>query len=284
MPWATSRQTFPTAATATLSWPRRRSSGRVFNARGEPIYRARVDAEPPALALIAPRWSDGRGVFRVFYETASGRTRIDVSGQAFGAASMNLDLATNGSPEFALGPVPELLTNGGFESGSLQFWTAESSVPPALPVVTADAAHTGSYRSATAYGLRLGFDSGAAGAQDRGTPDLAYSQSISTQTALPAYMNRPTLSLFYRVTKGAAEGQLFVSVEGGELLVNTLRPLTETGWTHLWLPLEAVKGERLTVKIVAEATSPGWQVDVDEVSVGDTAAGNYPVYLPATRR
>jgi hypothetical protein len=132
--------------------------------------------------------------------------------------------------------------------------------------------------------VRLGFAAATAILPADAAPDLAYSQSVSTQTALPAYMNRPTLSLFYRVTKGAAEGRLFVSVAGGELLVNTLRPLTETGWTHLWLPLDAVKGELLTVNILAEATSPGWQVDIDDVSVGDAEVGVRQTLVPLLRR
>lgn len=94
------------------------------------------------------------------------------------------------------------------------------------------------------------------------------------------------LSLLYRVLGAEAPTDTLQLVVAGptQALTYTLA-LTETGWVHRYWELPAGLGPTATLSLKWRQSGrerPG--VLVDEVSLGTTAAGGYPIYLPLVFR
>lgn len=56
------------------------------------------------------------------------------------------------------------------------------------------------------------------------------------------------------------------------------------GWLHDWRDLSAFSGQTVTLQFGFQTQDAGQQIALDEISVGDSAVGVYPVYLPLVMR
>ena len=137
------------------------------------------------------------------------------------------------------------------------------------PTVEAAAAHTG------LGGLRL-ISPLASGPE----PLWQITQTVS----LPAGIIEPTLSWLTRVVSGDGAESLLVEVSNGSTAITHTIPLAPIGWTHAWKDLSAFSGQAVTLRIGFQGTTAAREVHLDEISIGATRRGSYPVYLPLISR
>jgi len=96
-------------------------------------------------------------------------------------------------------------------------------------------------------------------------------------------LTTPTLSWFYRIVSGAPTDSLIIQVSNGTYDITRQIPLAADGWTPDWADLSAFSGQTVTLRIgFLEASAR--EVYLDEVSIGATRGGSYPVYLPLISR
>ena len=190
----------------------------------------------------------------------------------YGTLPARHDLAVSSNVsdlDFVLPPENDLVVNGGWETGNLTGWKSE---PGAAVAVEAAAAHTG------LNGLRLNSPVTVAG--PAGIPAFWQLSQIIT---LPAELTKPTLSWLYRIASGVPTDSLLIQVTNGTADITRQIPLTPSGWTHAWVDLSAFSGQTVTLRIgFLEASAR--EVYLDEVSIGATRVGVYPVRLPLIAR
>ncbi len=243
--------------------------GYVLGNRDQPVASATVQASPAALNVASSR---GDGSFTLYFGQAGVHT-VTVARPGFGPLPPMNHVVVTGTyttPRLYLPPADEMIADGGFESGNLAAWAAAGEITPTLT----PGAHTGS------FAVRLG---GLSSSPGSGPWRSGIEQSIVVSPTLVS----GTLSLLYRVV--AAEplsDTLQVSLVGaGQAITHTL-PLTADGWMHSWWDLSLWAAPTLTVRIAwtqgAGAREAG--VILDEISVGSSLRGSYPVYLPLVLR
>ena len=255
-------------------------SGQVTNIRGEPVFAAGVTSSP-ATALNSAR-SDARGDYHLFFGLSDGITSLTAGRNGFGAVEMRgVDLAALPGPvDFVLPPNPDAIANGGFETGDATGWQAGAWQPAFVPTVRTASAHSGG------WGLSLSSTAGQSVITEGSAPELAYTQGASQTVTVPADAARPTLSLFFRVTRANPDAQLTIQISTLDIDIekSVSYSITPRGWTHAIVTLDSWQGQRVNVSISVVGSTPGWDVDVDEVSLGDAGAGAQRTLVPLMRR
>jgi hypothetical protein len=245
------------------------ATGRVTNNQGQPVFRAQVTTTPAALHTA---WTDGAGRYALYFGFWTGQTyAFSASRSGYGALPAQRDVAVNDQPtgvDFVLPPEQDAVVNGGWETGDLTGWQVE---PGAAVAASSLAAHTG------LNGLRVG--------SPEATASIALPSiwQIAQGVTLPAELAKPTLSWFYRVVSGAPGESLLIQISNGANEVTREIPLAPGGWTHAWADLSAFSGQTVTLRIGLLGASPR-EVYLDEVSIGATRVGVYPVRLPLIAR
>ncbi len=238
--------------------------GRVTNNRGQPVFNATVSAEPGALNTAT---TNTTGDYALYFESG-GMYTLTVERSGFGALPPMYDLLVDDhltGVDLVLPPENEAVINGGWETGDLSGW---NSGPGVTPTVEMTATHTG------LYGLAVEASGGT----------VSFWPYVTQTLSIPSTWARPTLSFLYRkVADGADDALQAVISGGGEVITHTV-PLTLTSWTHIWHDLSIFSGQTVTLRFGFEEQTPGQQVYLDEVSVGETEAGVVAVYLPLVIR
>ena len=107
---------------------------------------------------------------------------------------------------------------------------------------------------------------------------------ISQTITLPVGISDPTLSWLTRVVSGDPADSLLVEVSAGSDAITHTIPLASGGWVHAWEDLSTFSGQTMTLRIGFQGTAGTREVCLDEVSIGTTRRGSYPVYLPLITR
>jgi len=170
--------------------------------------------------------------------------------------------------DFVLPPETDLVVNGGWETGDPTGWQVD---PSATVSVAQAAAHTG------LHGLRLSTPAAV------GQAPIPLPWQISQAVTLPADLTKPTLAWLYRIVSGAPTDNLIVEVSNGTNNITRQIPLAPGGWVHAWEDLSAFSGQTVTLRVGFLETSAR-EVYLDEVSIGATQIGVYPVRLPLIAR
>ena len=243
-------------------------TGQVFNNRYQPIFNATVNAQP---AMLNTAKTDRQGDYAL-YATTPGAYNLTASRAGYGVLPAYRSLQVNGNLsgiDFMLPPEQDALTNGGWETGNATGWTLMGGQSA---TVSADAAHSGR------YGLNL----------TRTAPTLStvavadVGPTVVQTVTVPATSTLPTLSWLYYVAAGDTNQSLYVEVVGASATVTREVgvPPGQTGWIHEWQDLTAFIGQAITVSFGLPTQPAGQSVYLDEISIGATRAGNYPLRLP----
>ena len=107
---------------------------------------------------------------------------------------------------------------------------------------------------------------------------------VSQTITLPVSIADPTLSWLTRVVSGDPADSLLVEVSAGSDAITHTIPLASGGWVHAWEDLSTFSGQTMTLRIGFQGAAGAREVCLDEVSIGATRRGSYPVYLPLITR
>jgi hypothetical protein len=242
-------------------------TGQVLNNQHRPIFLASIVAQPAGPDAVH---TDGNGRY-VLYLPDTGTADIMVTRVGYGLLPSLHDLPTGSDVsglDFVLPPETDLVVNGGWETGDLTGWQSE---PGAEVTATPVAAHTG------LNGLRFGSPVAAA---STAMPQI---WQIAQTISLPADLTKPTLSWFYRVVSGTPGESLLIQVSNGTDEITRETPLIPGGWMHAWADLSAFSGQTVTLRIGILEADPR-EVYLDEISIGATQVGVFPVRLPLITR
>jgi len=245
-------------------------TGQVFNNQHQPVFSATVMTQSAEQGVAH---TDVNGHY-VLYLADTGVVDVTAARAGFGTLPALHDLPTGidvSGLDFVLPPQDNLVVNGGWEAGDMTGWQTE---PGASASVTAAAAHTG------LDGLR--FSSPATAATTLNRPAMLHWQ-VSQTVVLPPNIAQPTLSWLYQIIGGAPTDSLVIQVTNGTDDITREIPLMVGGWTHAWEDLSAFSGQTVTLRIGFLETGAR-EVYVDEVSIGATRVGVYPVRLPLISR
>jgi hypothetical protein len=234
--------------------------GQVTSNRHQPVFNATITAQPSALNVAK---TDAAGNYILYIGVTQTHT-LTASRAGFGILPPLYNLSVNANLtgiDFVLPPENDLITNGGWETGALNGWHAVAGI---TPTVVTTATHTGR------YGLQLN----AAG----GT--LGFWPYVTRTVSIPSGWAKPTLSWLYRAVNSGNAFQAIVS-NISNTVIHTL-PITPGGWTHVCHDLTVFKGQTVTLSF--GFSNQSGQVYLDEISLGDSRAGMYPVYLPIVTR
>ena len=166
-------------------------------------------------------------------------------------------------PGVILPPVPNLISNGNFESG-LSGWSISGPVSPTITTT----ALTGNNAAV------LGWNPSSQG---------GYS-TIAQTIALPTAIDRPTLSLVYQAISSWNPDPLVVTLAAGTTITTYTLPLNTTEWQDAWIDLDTLQGQvvQITLEIQNSTTDYPNTVRLDDISLGPASPGVTKVYLPAT--
>jgi len=240
-------------------------TGRVVNSNNQPIFNAIVNAQP---VMFNTAKTGGNGEY-ILYGATNGVYNLTASRAGYGILPVFRSLQVNGNLsgiDFVLPPEQDVLTNGGWETGSATGWTFGGS----NAVVEAGASHSGS------YGLNL----------TRSAPTLVavadVGPTVAQTTTIPVTSAQPTLSWLYQVVAGDTNNALYMEVVGTSVTVTREVgvPPGQTGWIHAWQDLTAFQGQTVTVSFGLPTQPAGQIVYLDEISLGAIRTGNYPIRLP----
>ncbi len=240
---------------------RYQSTGQVINTRHQPIFNATVSAQPAMLNIAQ---TDGRGDYAL-YLNITGTYTLTASRAGFGALPPRYGITVTHSIsglDFVLPPQEQAIVNGGWESGDMTGWHSSLGITPTVEIT---AAHTGH------YGLRLELS---------GT--MTIPQPCLAQTVLiPGDWSQPTLSWLYHVAQASAGDALLVEIVGSSATLTYTIPMTPSGaWMHAWYDLSALAGQTTTVRFGFQSLTGTQQIYLDEISLGQSKIGVFPVYLP----
>ena len=87
----------------------------------------------------------------------------------------------------------------------------------------------------------------------------------------------------YRVTEGSGEPFVITLISDGGVLTHELI-MTPTAWNHTWVDLAPFARQVMTISLGFQDPAAAQQIDFDEISLGATQIGVYPVFLPVVRR
>ncbi len=238
--------------------------GQVTNNRHQPVFNAMVSAQPPALSAAA---TDAVGEYALYLDS-SGAYTLTASRSGFGDLPPRYDMMVNGDlygVDLVLPPEDEAVTNGGWETGDLSNW---NSGPGVTPTVEMAAAHTGR------HGVRLSATGGI----------LGFWPYITQTISVPVTWSQPTLSFMYRVMQGSTGDVLLATVSNGNEPITHTVSLTPGGWMHAWHDLGAFSGQTVTLRFGFQDQTGTQQVYLDEISLGESKPGAFPIYLPLVLR
>jgi hypothetical protein len=242
-------------------------TGQILNNQQQPVFNATVMTQP---AVLNVAHTDGNGRY-VLYLVNTGVFNVTAARTGYGALPALHDLTVNSDIaglDFVLPPEQDAVVNGGWETGDLTGWQVE---PGATVAASPLAAHTG------LNGLRFGSPVAAA---NTAMPQI---WQIAQTISLPAELTKPTLSWFYRVVSGTPGESLLIQVSNGTNEVTREILLASSGWMHAWMDLGAFSGQTVTLRIGLLEADPR-EVYLDEISIGATQVGVYPVRLPLITR
>jgi hypothetical protein len=246
-------------------------SSQVSGNRGQPVAFAFVSAQPSALNTDL---SDANGNASLYFDQP-GTHDVHVTRDGFGSLPpMRSLLVTDSvkSVHFYLPPTDDCIADGGFEAGDLAAWTISGEITPVLTVT----AHTGD------FAVTLG---GPISPTLPGTGP--WSGVIEQEIAVSPTSASTTLSLLYQVKAvEPASDTLQISLIGTTRTVTHTLSLTVSGWVHQWYDLSDWEDSMLTLRIewhqIERTKTTG--VIMDEVSLGSSMRGVYPIYLPLALR
>jgi lysophospholipase L1-like esterase len=234
-------------------------AGHVYNTRHQPVVAAVADLAPTALHLL-PR---GQGSFVAYLGQAADYDVSVARDDRYGTLPTTYGIVVDGhvdGPEFILPPQDDIVNDGDFEGGSLDAWQLAGTAPPS----PSTSAHSG--LGAVQMGS-VGHDSSLAQVISPGSP-----------------LDGPTFSLLVRLSEAGPAGSLSVELTGSGVISSPLThtiPVESVEWKHVWHDLPGVANEPLTLTLtIVDAPA----VLVDEVRLGSTIRGGYPVYLPILYR
>jgi hypothetical protein len=238
--------------------------GQVINNRHQAIFNAMVIAQPSALNNAV---TDYHGNHNLFFNTAGTYTLTASRLDKFGALPPQYNVAVTSNvsgTDFVLPPMNDAVTNGGWETGDLTGWSSDPAITPTIEIT---AAHTGW------YGLRL----------DNVGSGSGFLSYITQSVSIPITWTKPTLSLMYRVKQGSGDNFSAVVTNDSSGITSTVS-VTPGNWIHAWVDLSAFSGQTVTLKFGFQNQIDAQQIYLDEISLGDTQQGVYPVYLPLVQR
>jgi len=224
---------------------------RASDGRGNQLPAPALTLAPAAVFLEA-----GQAPFEKRFGLAS-PVKVSATAPGFGSVPDTLLNASGDATfTFVLPPADDRVTNGGFETGSLNAWEVTgggASISTTL--------HTGQYAA-----KRTPAPGGAS----------AFSQAITVDVVL----QQPTLSFLYYLPENASGDEFSVKVNGDtELAVlSTISPTA--GWTHAWADLSAFSGQTVTLSFQISGT--GAAVYIDEVTLGSWSAPQMESVSPTT--
>jgi lysophospholipase L1-like esterase len=234
-------------------------AGHVYNVRHEPIVGAVVSLTPASL------WTGAYpgGGFTAYVLTG-GNYDISASRDAhFGSLPSMYNLAVNANVsglEFILPPKDNIVANGGFEEANLAHWQLGGTTVPS----PSSTVHTG------------------LGAVQLGGVG---SSSLLSQAVTPgSNLSEPTLSFMARLSTPGSASMLQVKLANtGSLSTPVVYnlPVSSDAWSHVWYDLTGLVSEPLTLTLTV-SDSPA--IIVDEVSLGSSLKGAYPLYVPLINR
>ena len=86
------------------------------------------------------------------------------------------------------------------------------------------------------------------------------------------------------MVSGDPADSLLVEVSAGSDAITHTIPLASGGWVHAWEDLSTFSGQTMTLRIGFQGAAGAREVRLDEVSIGATQVGVYPVHLPLISR
>jgi lysophospholipase L1-like esterase len=223
-------------------------TGHVYNVRGEPVVGAALSFDPAAL-LVQPQSGGG---YKAYLPDGGDYDVSAARDDRFGVLPprVQVPIAENlGGLDFYLPPQDDVVTDGGFEAGSLAAWQAGGTISPS--VITG--AHTGD-----------------------GTVRLGEGSALSQTLTLPEGLTNPTLS-FLVCLDDDTDVSSTLQVELAGTAISLTQVVTAGGWTHVWLPLDEVSSGSTTLSF---STPDAAAMRLDEVSLGSALAGGSWRYLP----
>ncbi|GIV83471.1 MAG: hypothetical protein KatS3mg052_0478 [Candidatus Roseilinea sp.] len=221
-------------------------SGWVVNNRGQPVFNALLGASGACLTQN----SDPQGLARA-YLAAPGASDLSVSRAGFGSLPTLYARSTGTQDTIVLPPATNVISRSHFEVGGAWAFSGNAGY-------TAQA------------------HSGVRGAAITGTGSLQ--QVISSAPA------GGVLSLLLKASNAEPGDLVSIRLEGASHTV-ALTPTLGAAWQHVWEDAGALAGQAVTLTIEAnDAGVPGLIVMVDEVTLGPTLTGSYPIYLPTVQR
>jgi hypothetical protein len=241
------------------------ATGQVTNNRKQPVFNATVSVDPTALNT-AKTSADGS---HALFFGSSGAYTFTASRAGYGTLppryEVNVDSNLSGV-DFVLPPLNDAVLNGGWESGDPSGWSVGAGLTTTVEMT---AAHTGR------YGVRL---------ESSGSGGLDFVPSITQSVVISSSWARPTLSWMYQVTQANLGDALLAVVSNDSTSITATVPITIGEWQHDWFNLSAFSGQTVTLQFGFETQVAGQQILLDEVSVGDSLTGVFPIYLPLIRR
>ncbi|MDW8351884.1 MAG: VCBS repeat-containing protein [Anaerolineae bacterium] len=222
-------------------------SGTVTNNTGQPVFNAQVIA--PGACAVQP--SDPQGSIRAYY-TAPGSNSLSVSRAGFGSLPMFYNRLTGSHNLVVLPPATNVISRSHFEVDGAWVFGGGAG-----------------YTSQAHSGLR--------GAAITGTG------SISQLIAAPVPAGS-ILSLMLQASNVEPTDVLSIRLES-DLHTVMVTPTLSTVWQHVWSSVGVLAGQQVTLTIEAtDAGTSGLIVRLDEITLGPTAPGYYPAYLPIGQR
>ncbi|MBN1136365.1 MAG: hypothetical protein JXM73_07255 [Anaerolineae bacterium] len=239
------------ASTILAQWT---IEGQVLNTRHEPVAGAAIGLDPSALYVA----HQPGGRFLAYLDEGGSYDVSVARPDRYGPLPAMVDVAQSAHVSglsFILPPADDAVADGGFEAGNLDAWQVGGSVPPTLSVT----GHTG------LSAVRLG----GAGAS-----------TYLRQRVTPAQGERPTLSFLVRLDQPGPASALQVELANRTSLSSPVMytvPVDSEAWLHTWYDLTGLVSEPLTITFrVSDAAA----VILDEISLGSSRQGHYPIYLP----
>jgi hypothetical protein len=253
-------------------------SGNVLGNRDQPIALATVQAVPSAMNSSL---SGAQGNFCLYFDQADVHD-VQVVHEEFGSLPPMENILVTDTTDlltFYLPPADDYVLNGNFESETPVAWKFYGGITPTITTT----AHTGG--SAALLGAPISLK----------TPGSSSWKSTVEQEVVisPTMSSSATLSLLYQVvvteptTSTLITDTLLVSLFGPTQSMTYTLPLTATEWTHRWWRVPIWDTLTMTLRLeLAQSENKERTVSIllDDVSLGSSVRGSYPVFFPLVFR
>jgi len=223
-------------------------SGEIVTIRHEPVIWPQVTAT----GTLAADTTFGR---YIAYLATEGDYDLLVARDGFGTlppVHLRSVAANLSDQDFVLPPIDDAIGNGGFEAAGWDTWLPGGVVLPDI----ISGGHTG------LHAVRLGGAEGEAWLQQK--------------LSIPEGIANATLSFLVRL-EDATAGHSTLAVDLAGTPISHTQLVSTTDWTHVWLPVEAVAGEVMTLTFTVSGSSVIW---MDEVSFGSAISGGSNLQMP----